>query len=104
MPTELPILYTAGATPFIAIGQELQNDFRFVFINSAAGNTVRDLGGQVALMEDAFDMTALAEAQTAALWLQYKITQETSCRRICKRSTRFCGHKLYCQFDFSFCG
>lgn len=76
MSTELPILYTLGATPFITVGTVLKDDFRFVFINSTIGNTVRDLGGQVALMEDAFDLDVLKQAQGLALWLQYKISDQ----------------------------
>ena len=76
MSTELPILYTLGATPFVTVGEVLKDDFRFVFVNSAIGNAVRDLGGEVALMEDAFDMDVLQEAQGLALWLQYKISDQ----------------------------
>lgn len=76
MSTELPILYSLGATPFITVGDVLQDDFRFVFINSVIGNAIRDLGGEVALMEDAFDLEVLQQAQGLALWLQYKISDQ----------------------------
>ena len=73
MSTELPTLYTLGATPFVPIADALKEDYRFVVVNTAIGNIIRDLGGQVALIEDAFDLDVLYEAQGLALWLQHKI-------------------------------
>ena len=73
MSTELPILYSLGATPFTAIGEALKDDYRFVMTNTAVGNLLRDMGAQIAVLEDAFDLDVLYEAQGLALWLQHKV-------------------------------
>jgi hypothetical protein len=73
MSTDLPILYSLGATPFVDVASALQEDYRFVLTNSMIGNSLRDAGVQVAVLEDAFDLNALYEAQGIALWMQHRI-------------------------------
>jgi len=73
MSTDLPILYALGATPFLAVAEALKDDYRFVVTNTGIGNSLRDLGAQIAMLEDAFDIEVLYEAQGLALWLQHRI-------------------------------
>ena len=74
--TELPILYTAGTTPFLAVAEALAKDFRFVFGNAAIGNGAKDLGAEVANLDEAVDMPLLAQAQAAGLWLYHQVAGE----------------------------
>jgi hypothetical protein len=76
--TELPILYTLGHQKFLPTLEAAGEDFRYVIYYNAIANLARDMGLEVASVQDAIDMEVTDKAQTTSLWLEQKILDDLS--------------------------
>ena len=76
MTNELPIIYTQGSPNTLELMKHLSKEYRFVVGNTTVANTAKDMGMEVAVMEDAIDDPLLNNIKTRVLWLQQRIQGE----------------------------
>jgi hypothetical protein len=78
MTAELPIIYTQGSINQLPLMEALMEEYRFVVGNTVIANTAKDMGMEIAVMEDAFDPTLMDQVKLKTLWLQQRIMEELS--------------------------
>jgi hypothetical protein len=78
MTSSKPILYTQGNINFIKIAQHLQDDYRFIIGDPKIVGIVRDMGIEVASLEDAIDEEMLIRAKSEGLWYSLSIMNALS--------------------------
>ena len=72
----LPVIFTFGSPNMVPFLEKLDDDYRLAVLQTLVGNVLKDMGHEIATIEDIVSSEMISKARNDSLWLTHNIMDD----------------------------